>query len=50
MKKMRIMGRGRTGFGYKRWSHINIKVEVIDFLTRIQKAETPSNKKVWEED
>ena len=30
-KKIRIMGRGRTGFGYTRSSHVTVKLEKIDF-------------------
>ena len=47
IKKLRIMGRGRTGFGYKRWSHLNIKVEQIDFPTTIEKAKSQNQKRVW---
>jgi large subunit ribosomal protein L22 len=30
-KRMRIMGRGRTGIGYMRKSHVTVKVEKINF-------------------
>ena len=46
-KKMRIMGRGRTGVGYVRKAHITIKVEVINFANMIAKAETHSQKAKW---
>ncbi|CAE7805106.1 unnamed protein product, partial [Symbiodinium microadriaticum] len=46
-KRMRIMGRGRTGFGYKRWSHVTLKVEVINFDERILKAESKGQKDLW---
>ena len=44
---MRIMGRGRTGFGYKRRSHVLVKVSKIDFDKEINNAKTFSQKKKW---
>lgn len=46
-KKMRIMGKGRTGFGYKRSSHVRLTVEVVDFDRMIQKSKGPGEKKRW---
>jgi hypothetical protein len=46
-KRMRIMGRGRTGVGYKRWCHVTLKVEVINFDERILKAKTAGQKNLW---
>ena len=46
-KKMRIMGRGRTGVGYVRKAHVTIKVEVINFANMIAKAKTHSQKAKW---
>lgn len=46
-KQMTIMGRGRTGFGYRRWSHVWIKVEKIDFAKRIADAKTFSQQQNW---
>jgi Ribosomal protein L22p/L17e len=46
-KRMRIMGRGRTGVGYTRKAHITIKVEVINFAHMIAKAKTHSQKAKW---
>ena len=46
-KRMRIMGRGRTGVGYMRKAHVTIKVEVIDFARMIEKAKTKSQKAKW---
>ena len=41
------MGRGRTGIGYMRKTHVTIKVEVINFATMIEKAKTKSQKAKW---
>ena len=41
------MGRGRTGFGTMRWSHVKLKVEVIDFDEVITKSETTEEKQIW---
>lgn len=49
MKRMRIMGKGRTGFGYKRKANLVIKVEKIDFEQRIKQAVTFSQRKKWME-
>lgn len=46
-KRMRIMGRGRTGFGYKRWSHVTMKVEVINFDEKILKSKSIDEQKLW---
>ncbi len=46
-KRMRIMGRGRTGFGMRRSSHVSTKLEIIDFDVRIANAKTPSERKEW---
>lgn len=46
-KKMRIMGRGRTGFGYTRKSHVTVKVQKIDFDSMIRDAKTPVDKILW---
>jgi large subunit ribosomal protein L22 len=47
MKKIRIMGRGRTGVGYTRKSHITIKVQKIDFEAMISKSKTPGLSLTW---
>ena len=47
MKKMRIMGRGRTGVGIIRKTHVTVKLEVIDFEEKIQEAESQTQKKRW---
>jgi hypothetical protein len=44
---MRIMGRGRTGIGIMRWSHVFLKVEVIDFDEKIAKSENSTEKSLW---
>ena len=46
-KRMRIMGRGRTGFGYKRRSHVLVKVSKIDFDKEINNSKTFNQKKKW---
>jgi hypothetical protein len=48
-KQLRIMGRGRTGMGYKRQSHITIKVQVIDFASKIANAESEIEKLHWQQ-
>jgi hypothetical protein len=48
-KQMTIMGRGRTGFGYRRWSHVWVKVEKIDFAKEIAEAKTFSQQQKWRE-
>lgn len=48
-KIMTIMGKGRTGFGYRRQSHVVIKVEVIDFAKKIKDAKSLNQKRVWTE-
>lgn len=45
--KVRIMGRGRTGIGTMRWSHVYLKVEVVDFDERIAKSESSNEKAIW---
>lgn len=47
MKRMRIMGRGRTGVGYMRKTHVTVKLEVINFANMIAKAKTSSQKAKW---
>ena len=46
-KRMRIMGRGRTGIGYMRKSHVTVKVEKINFEEQIAAAKTASQKAKW---
>jgi len=46
-KRMRIMGRGRTGFGYKRSTHVTVRVEVIDFFKQMAQAATSSQREKW---
>ena len=41
------MGRGRTGFGYKRKTHVRVKLEKIDFDKMIAGAKTFSQKQKW---
>lgn len=45
-KRMRIMGRGRTGVGYKRQSHVCVKVAFVNFEDRIKKG-FADQRKLW---
>lgn len=47
IRQMTIMGRGRTGFGYRRHSHIWLRLEQINFEKKIADAETPTSKGKW---
>ena len=38
IKKLRIMGRGRTGYGYERYTHVLVKVQVANFEQLISKT------------
>lgn len=42
-----FMAKGRVGMGYKRWSHIKLKIQKINFDEQILKAETISQKNKW---
>lgn len=46
-KKMTIMGRGHTGIGYKRESHVTINLARVDFEKHIRKASSVNEAKVW---
>jgi len=43
------MGRGRTGVGYTRSSHVTVKVEKINFDDMINKSRSMNQKKKWSE-
>lgn len=47
LKRMRIMGRGRTGFGYKRSAHVLIKVQPVDFPKLIKAARNVHERALW---
>lgn len=47
-KKMRPQGRGRTGIGLIKKTHVTLKTEVIDFQAMIDGAKTPSQKRKWQ--
>jgi large subunit ribosomal protein L22 len=47
MKRMRIMGRGRTGFGYKRQAHVLVKLEPIDFDSLINSSRNMHKRGMW---
>lgn len=46
-KKLRIMGKGRTGVGYIRRTHVWIKVGVVDFEHEIARAKSFQEKSKW---
>jgi len=46
-KRMRIMGRGRTGFGYRRATHVSTTLEVVDFEALMASAKTSEQRRVW---
>ena len=46
-KRARIMGRGRTGVGYKRATHVVIRVEKVDFDREIGDAVNPLQQRNW---
>jgi len=48
-KRSRIMGRGRTGIGYRRSSHLTVRVEKIDFKDAVDSAISANQKNKWEE-
>ena len=47
-KKVRFMGRGRTGLGMIRKTHVTLKTEVINFGEMIENARTPTQKSKWQ--
>lgn len=47
VKRMRIMGRGRSGVGYKRKTHVRIVLEKINFPKFISSQETFNQKMKW---
>jgi ribosomal protein L22 len=46
-KKMRIMGRGRTGIGYHRKTHLRVVLEMIDFEKAIAESKSKNQKVKW---
>lgn len=46
-KKVRIMGRGRSGMGKIRSSHVTIKVDKVNFQDKIQHARSIHERDVW---
>ena len=41
------MGRGRTGIGYVRKTHVTVKVEVINFQEKIANSKDSKEKGLW---
>jgi hypothetical protein len=48
-KMLTIMGKGRAGFGYKRWSHVKLVVQKINFDEQVLQAESISQRKKWQQ-
>ena len=46
-KRMRIMGRGRTGFGYIRQAHVLVKVSPVDFASKIRSSRDVHERAMW---
>jgi hypothetical protein len=46
-KRLRIMGRGRTGFGYKRRTHVRLVMEKINFDAMIGKQKSYNQRQKW---
>lgn len=46
-KRMRIMGRGRTGMGYNRYANVRIVLEKIDFKKTITDQKSLNQKLKW---
>jgi ribosomal protein L22 len=47
LKRMKIMGRGRTGVMHHRHTHIRVVLREIDFKLKIYQAPTLNQKKKW---
>mmetsp|Transcript_769 Transcript_769/g.1814 ORF Transcript_769/g.1814 Transcript_769/m.1814 type:complete len:298 (-) Transcript_769:142-1035(-) len=47
LKRIKIMGRGRSGKKRRRFSHIRLVLREIDFPTKILQAETVNQKRRW---
>ena len=49
MKRLKIMGRGRSGTIRKRSGHLNVTVAAVDFEAKIREAHNPRQRRKWEE-
>jgi len=47
LKRIKIMGRGRSGKKHRRHSHIRLVLREIDFPTKLLQAETVNQKRKW---
>lgn len=47
-RKLRVMGRGHTGIGRIRSTHVTIKVDKVDFARRIAQAKDRREKALWQ--
>jgi len=49
LKRMKMMGRGRTGMMHHRFAHLNVRIGEIDFDRKIDKATSANEKRKWRE-
>merc|ERR1712216_155228 len=47
LKRLKIMGRGRSGKKFRRHSHIRLMLREIDFPTKLLQAESINQKRKW---
>jgi large subunit ribosomal protein L22 len=47
-RRMRIMGRGRVGIGYKRRAHVTIRLDRVDFDFKIKDSVDFNERGMWE--
>lgn len=47
LKRLKIMGRGRSGVKHRRHSHIRLVLREIDFPTKLLQAESVNQKRKW---
>jgi hypothetical protein len=46
-KRVRIMGKGRSGLTRKRSTHVTVRVDKVNFSDQIEKAKTQQDKLMW---
>lgn len=49
MKRLKIMGRGRSGTVRKRSGHLNVTVAAVDWDAKIEAAHNPRQRRKWED-
>lgn len=47
-KRIKMMGRGRTGLSFIRSSHLNVTISAIDFEKRVGEAPNGSQRRRWQ--